>query len=214
MNLENDLIELEKKYGGLTTNVSRNEISSHSDPVSLPDFMKGGDRMSSDINCHGYAYYYAHYIKSKFKGASPKIIVECGILTGIGLAIWADLFPNARIIGFDIDLSNYESNKDNLIKNGAFQNNTPEVYQFDQFKDNKKYLKEILAGNKIDFFIDDGFHTGESIISTFASISPFLSDQFLYIIEDNYLTSYYLKSKIKQRLKFLLLIRCEFFISV
>ena len=29
------------------------------------------------------------------------------MLTGIGVSIWSDLFPQANIIGLDIDLSNF-----------------------------------------------------------------------------------------------------------
>ncbi|GAH02990.1 unnamed protein product, partial [marine sediment metagenome] len=33
--------------------------------------------------------------------------------------------------------------------------------------------------------IDDGFHSEESILTTFKSVYPFLSNEFIYIIEDN-----------------------------
>lgn len=210
-NFKKKLIEFEKKYGGLTENIYRNKVSPHSNIYFESAFMKGGDRMSSDINSHGYAQYYAYYLKKRFDGGAPKVIVECGILTGIGLAIWCDVFPDARVIGLDIDLSNYESNLPYLVDKGAFKKNTPEVYLFDQFKDNKKLLKEILDGDEIDFFIDDGFHTGDSIVLTYLSIYPFLSDQFLYFIEDNYLASYYLNSQINQRLKITFIDRFRIF---
>jgi hypothetical protein len=74
---------------------------------------------------------------------------------------------------------------DHLINLGAFENNQPELYEFDQFVDNTQYLGSVLDGDRIDICIDDGFHSNESILNTIRSVLPYLSDNFVYFIEDN-----------------------------
>ena len=64
--------------------------------------MRGGDRMLFN----GYAKDYSRYLKS-FDCDRRLIVAEFGILRGNGLAIWCDLFPNARVLGFDIDTSHF-----------------------------------------------------------------------------------------------------------
>tara|TARA_Y100000590_G_C15659882_1_gene992184 strand:- start:767 stop:1420 length:654 start_codon:yes stop_codon:yes gene_type:complete len=180
------LIMLEKKYGGYVTNVKRNKRSKL-DPRSKIELsqggMTGGDRMSSQY--HDYAKYYSKYINSFLNKGSPKVIVEIGILTGIGLAIWCDLFPNARVIGLDIDLDHFNNNRDNLSNLGAFKKNSPEVYVFDQFYPNHVLIQSILNSDTLDIVIDDGFHSSESIITTLKSLYQSFSNHFLYFIEDN-----------------------------
>ena len=64
--------------------------------------------------------------------AGTLIIAEFGILKGTGLAIWCDLFPDARVIGLDIDLGHFEENRSTLERRGAFKQNKPELHEYDQ----------------------------------------------------------------------------------
>lgn len=178
------LVGTEKKYGGIVTNVPRNKVSPK-DPRSKEQLshggMAGGDRMLH----HGYAKKYSEYLLPYVKNGNPVTVAEFGILTGTGLAIWCDLFQNGRILGFDIDLGHINGNMENLKHLGAFKNNQPELYEFDQFLDNTDYLGSILKGEKIDICIDDGLHSDESIMSNMKSTMPHLADEFIYFIEDN-----------------------------
>ena len=146
--------------------------------------MRGGDRMLF----HGYAKDYSKYLKPLDRD-ERLVIAEVGILRGNGLAIWCDLFPNSRILGFDIDTSHFEENRQNLLDRGAFSSNNPEIHTYDQFVPGETILSEILRGDKIDVCIDDGCHLDEAILShpscTLKSVMPHLSDRFLYFIEDN-----------------------------
>jgi hypothetical protein len=107
--------------------------------------------------------------------------------------MWCDLFPKSRIIGLDIDLDHFLNNKEKLVRNGAFRQNSPEIHQFDQFLDNKEYLAAILKGEKIDICIDDGFHSDDSILKTLSSAYPHLAENFAYFIEDNSSVNIHLK---------------------
>jgi hypothetical protein len=101
------------------------------------------------------------------------------------LAIWCDLFPDARVLGFDIDLSHTIGNLKNLSQLGAFARNKPELYEYDQFVCGKDVLDSVLKGSTIDVCIDDGFHSHETILTTMRSVIPFMSPQFVYFVEDN-----------------------------
>ena len=92
-------------------------------------------------------------------------------------------------------IKHYENNFDNLTKLGAFQKNLPGLYVFDQYEDNREMVANILQGRTIDMVIDDGAHTPESIKKTYESLSPYLSDRFIYLVEDHKDTKKFLKIK-------------------
>jgi len=173
------LQQLEEHFGGYHNNVPRNKISELAPPTKYnPSGMSGGDRMTR----HGYAKYYSKHLND-FNCVST--IVECGILKGTGLAIWSKLFPNADIIGLDIDINHAKNNLDFLKSKGAFENKMPELYEYDQFEDNTDKLVNILKGRKICIAIDDGHHSDSSIKNTYNAFKSHLCDKFVYFVEDN-----------------------------
>lgn len=175
------LIQRELLYGGLVTDVPRLRVSPM-DPRSTTELatggMIGGDRMLR----HGYAPVYEKYLRT-FIGDPGLTLAEFGILKGSGLAIWCDLFPQARCIGFDIDLGHTENNMPFLRSRGAFGANTPELHQYDQFVDGTEFLAELLPDG-VDIVIDDGLHALETIVTTFKSVQPYLAKRFVYFVED------------------------------
>ena len=183
LELENKLNTLEQKYGGLVKGVIRT-IKSPDEKKGYWTKHQGGDRMNS--KCHNYSKIYAKYLADKLE--SPINIAEVGILTGIGMAIWCDIFKNATVYGLDIDINIFNKNKPNLEKLGAFKNKSPIINSFDQFKDNKAYLSEITKLNtnkKFSIVIDDGCHLSSAILKCFESFLPHLDENFVYFIEDN-----------------------------
>jgi hypothetical protein len=177
----------EQKYGGVQWDVPRRKVSERdprSDEQLKTGGMVGGDRMS-DLH-HGYARTYAQYLKPFIETPpSSPTVVEVGILNGSGLAMWADLFPSATIIGLDIDLSHFKDNLAHLRSLGAFRDTKPSVHEFDQFLDNTALLGRILDGRRIDVMIDDGYHSDETIRNIFEAAEPYLADRFVYFVEDN-----------------------------
>jgi hypothetical protein len=176
------LIRSEVAYGGLVTQVARQKVSPF-DARKADEFksggMTGGDRMLH----HGYAPLYATYLAS-FMKRKELTLAEFGILKGTGLAIWCDLFPDARVIGLDIDLGHFENNRRALVQRGAFAGNRPELYEYDHLVDGQRLLAQVLGGATLDVVIDDGLHTLESILTTWQSVRPHLSSSFVYVIED------------------------------
>jgi hypothetical protein len=165
----------------------------------------GGDRMSPFF--HGYGKTYEKYLKHFILSRMDKFtLLEVGILNGTGLAIWCDLFPNARVIGLDLDLSNFEKNRSFLEGVGAFSMNKPELFEFNQLDllRAQDVLKQVLGNTVVDIAIDDGCHSIESIEVTLAAMLPHLAKKFVYFIEDNFdtydvLAHKHLKFKWQQR---------------
>ena len=178
------LIAAEIKYGGLAIKVPRNKVSPQ-DPRSEEQLRKGGMTGGDRMLHHRYAEKYAEYLQAFVGQSGPLTLCEVGILKGTGLAIWCELFENARVLGMDIDLDHTKNNMPHLNSLGAFKNNQPELYEFDQFQDNIEYLGEILKGDKIQVCIDDGFHSNESILNTIKNFMPHLAEGAVYFVEDN-----------------------------
>lgn len=148
---------------------------------------RGGDRMSPFF--HGYGEAYEKFLKPFLSRCEERLtLVEIGILNGSGLAIWCDLFPNARVIGLDIDLSNFKANRASLEAAGAFAANQPELHEFNQldFLKATRVLADILGDKKVDIAIDDGCHSIESIEITLRAMVPYMATDCVYFIEDNF----------------------------
>nr|WP_319392824.1 hypothetical protein [uncultured Desulfobacter sp.] len=178
------LIATEMKYGGIVTQVPRNKVSPK-DPRTMEQIRKGGMIGGDRMLHHGYAEKYSKYLLPYIEGNRSVTVVEFGILKGTGIAMWCDLFTDGRILGLDIDLGHINENMVNLKRLGAFKNNRPELYEFDQFEDNIGYLGTILKDDRIDICFDDGLHSTESILNTMKSAMPYLAEESLYFIEDN-----------------------------
>lgn len=179
------LVGLEARYGGLVDQLPRNRVSPH-DPRSEQKLrtggMRGGDRMNPVL--HNYAPIYATYLEP-FIGRQDLVICEVGILTGIGLAIWCDVFPSAVVIGLDIDLQHFEENQGALRQKGAFSTTTPEVHVFDQYAATPEAFRTLLNGRRIDVLIDDGVHRDDPIERTYQAAQPNMSPGSVYFAEDN-----------------------------
>jgi hypothetical protein len=176
------LIKSEVHYGGYVTNVTRRRVSPLDERTQeqlATGGMTGGDRMLH----HNYSKIYARYL-APFLNENGLTVAEFGILKGTGLAIWCDLFPTARIIGFDIDLGHFEDNRAMLVKRGAFLECQPELYEYDQLVDGRQQLAELLGSKTFDVVIDDGLHTTESIVKTWRSVRPYLAKRCVFFIED------------------------------
>lgn len=179
------LCEREHHYGGFVQGVKRNKVSQE-DPRSSTELssggMMGGDRMAQ-FN-HNYAPAYEKAL-APLIGKSNIVVVEVGILTGIGLAMWSELFPDGSVFGLDIDLTHAQKNWANLESKGAFKNKNVILHEFDQYLTDTANIKKITQGQSIDFFIDDGAHRREPIMNTLAAAIDNMSPKFSYVVEDN-----------------------------
>jgi hypothetical protein len=135
---------------------------------------------------HSYADYYANLFRHCRKFI--KNVFECGIgsnnsslvssmgaqgVPGASLRVWRDYFPNANIIGVDVD-------RDILFKEDRI-----ETYYVDQTDPQSiADLWKNIHVEEFDLMIDDGLHTFEAGKILFENSIGKLSDHGIYIIED------------------------------
>jgi hypothetical protein len=180
------LREKEEEYGGGQVRVDRRVVSRHDGRLkragaaeAIPGKMLSGARFIPES---GYAEVHGAHLCPRWE--ERFVLVEMGVLLGVGLAVWCDVLPRARIIGLDVDPKLFD--KGLLKARGAFRVNEPEVHFFDELgRCASLRLERALKGERIDVMIDDALHDDASIMKAMAIFLPFMADQFTYFIEDN-----------------------------
>jgi hypothetical protein len=135
---------------------------------------------------HSYTYFY-EYLFSHCRNSITRVF-ECGIGTnfedvasnmssagtpGASLRMWEEYFPNAEIIGVDID---------NRV---LFQTDRIKTFQLDQTSSKSiEDFKNHIGEPKFDLMIDDGLHTFDAAKNLFENIQPLLKVNGIYVIED------------------------------
>ena len=115
---------------------------------------------------HLYTPIYERYIEP-WRSRSKLTILEIGVATGSSLRMWSAYFPQARVIGLDVNEQCREVCRDNtqIDVRIADATNTPQLEQF-------------------DLIIDDGTHLAGHIAQTYRTHWPSLKPGGFYIIED------------------------------
>jgi hypothetical protein len=96
---------------------------------------------------------------------------------GASLKAWRDFFVNANVFGLDIDKSVLFS--DNRIYCYFTDQSSPEILEQTILNIKQKHNIEYF-----DFIIDDGSHIKEHMICSILTLSKFLKNEGIYIIED------------------------------
>jgi cephalosporin hydroxylase len=105
---------------------------------------------------------------------SAKRVLEIGIERGGSLKLWNDYFPNAEIMGFDIQ-----------EKVPDFLKNYPRIKTFKTNAYDTKLVSELIQkGYYFNVITDDGPHTLESMIFFAKYYSQLLAPGGVLIIED------------------------------
>ena len=95
---------------------------------------------------------------------------------GSSLEMWTELFPNAQVIGADVDPGA-------LVQGDRISSFL--VDSTDQESINELVLKlQVLRPRGFDLIIDDGLHTPESNLALFNFLSPLLRTKGFYVVED------------------------------
>jgi len=148
------------------------------------------DSLNNPYEWESHTYTDIYDLMFRFQRKQIKLLLECGLGTnnpnlissmgvngkpGASLRVWRDYFPNALILGVDID------------KDILFQEKRIKTYYCDQT--NKKSIRKFcnvsnLKLKSIDIIIDDGLHEFFAGISFFESMFKYLSTDGFYIIED------------------------------
>jgi hypothetical protein len=99
---------------------------------------------------------------------------EIGVAKGASLLLWRDYFPNATIVGVDINP---------LCK----QFEGPRIVVEIGSQDDPEFLLKLCATDHPAIIIDDGSHRADHILFTFERLFPHLLSGGIYVIEDLYL---------------------------
>ena len=132
---------------------------------------------------HGYTPFYYEMFKDRRE--SVKKVVELGVgsrnimvgapsqyVTGAGLFMWREFFPNAQIFGVDID------------SQAQVEDERIQTFLLDQRKkeDLNSLIKKVAPD--VDLFIDDACHYSFCQIPTCLALMPRLEKGVTYVIED------------------------------
>lgn len=117
---------------------------------------------------HNYCDFYQSFLEPI--RLSAKKVLEIGVWRGGSVKMWRDYFPNAEIVGFDLDLSEVKGELGERIT----------LVQGDQT--NREQLAAL--GDDFDLIVDDGGHTMEQQQVTLAVMFPKLRPGGFYILED------------------------------
>jgi hypothetical protein len=152
------------------------------DPVKFAEIAKRRcvARFLSEANpmAHDYLATYQKILE----GRSPKKIVEMGIgerglfhkdqVTGSGLYMWQEAFPEAEVWGID-------NRSDLLIQDGTIRS-----VLANQSDEESLRTAATVIGYGIDLFVDDGSHKPSDQVLTAKVFVPMLSRTGTYVIED------------------------------
>ena len=168
------LKEAEMQFGGMFRDVRYKNSPMDKEPGR-------GDRGCDRMVYQNYAPLYAEVLPE-----NPKRIVEMGIFKGTGLAMWSVLYPDADIIGLDVDTERYRNYLPTLKGQGAFKETQPLVMEFDEFnKDDWREMEMIIRPESVDVWIDDAVHRTDVIMDAYNFARRFMAPGSVYIIEDN-----------------------------
>lgn len=143
----------------------------------MNDLINIGRKYGTDKIGHGYLDVYHEYF-SKFRGKEINIL-EIGVYNGASMKVWREYFPNANIVGMDVEDKTriFESLSGKSMFFLGDQGN-PDVLENMAQEVKKK------TGRGFDIIIDDGSHFQYDMIFSFGNLFPHLSSGGVYVIED------------------------------
>jgi hypothetical protein len=103
---------------------------------------------------------------------APITLLEIGVYQGASLYTWREYFPNAKIIGADINVTCKQ-----------FETSGVKIELADQ--SNLEHLAHLAATyGPFDVIIEDGSHMWEHQITTLRTLFPFVRSGGFYVVED------------------------------
>jgi hypothetical protein len=103
-------------------------------------------------------------------GKAVKCLMEVGVCHGSSVRMWAEYFPEAKVVGIDI--------------NPTYQVNEGRIKSFIADQGNVSTIIPLVREYNPDIFVDDGSHIWSHQINTHKAIYPILKPGAIYILED------------------------------
>ena len=117
--------------------------------------------------CHHYTRVYESYLETRRERVG--CVLEIGVWRGCSLKMWADYFPNARIVGLDVSAADLPADLSDRV----------EFHLTDGTK-----VPSALEQTTFDLIVDDGSHQSRDIIHAFEAWFPRVKPGGVYVIED------------------------------
>jgi demethylmacrocin O-methyltransferase len=141
----------------------------------------GTDKATVFTRTYAKPHGYTPHLETFFAPMRDRTIklLEIGVGGGESIRTWLEYFPNASVVGVDV---NHDTNDWDTPKA-----KTHERYQFCQGSQScPVFWGCFLAdfGDKWDIIIDDGSHVSSDIITTFECLWPHVAPGGIYEIED------------------------------
>ena len=130
---------------------------------------KGGWHTLAGEHCHNYTPAYHELLGHRRE--SVRRVLEIGVHKGASLRMWEDYFPNAEIVGVDID-------KACLFDAGRIKCHWADQRNIDTL------LYNVFSLGKFDVIVDDGSHDPGDQIQTAYVLLPALAPGGIYVCED------------------------------
>jgi cephalosporin hydroxylase len=102
----------------------------------------------------------------------PITLLEIGVYDGGSVRMWAEFFPDARIIGVDIDHRTKAHEADRIVVEIADQSNVEHLHDV------------CMRHGPFDVVIDDGSHVWDHQITTLREVFPHVKPRGFFILED------------------------------
>jgi len=119
---------------------------------------------------HNYLNFYESFMAPMRE--QPITLLEIGVFHGASLATWREYFPNAKIVGVDIQPSAKQFETDRVHIELADQSNL-------------QHLAELAVKHgPFDIVIEDGSHMWEHQTTTLRALFPFVRNGGYYVVED------------------------------
>jgi hypothetical protein len=126
-------------------------------------------------DAYEYSHHYAKFYENWFNPIkeSATHVCEIGIYDGASLKSFYDYFPNARILGLDINSDKTQYRNDRVFTDVLDQSNKEDLTSFSE-----RFLETF------DVLLDDGSHDVEHQQLTFGKLFKTIKPGGIYIIED------------------------------
>ncbi len=141
------------------------------DPVELDivGALEGSDKATSVQSSWNYLRQY-EVLFGEFRHDAVNVI-EVGLARGASLKIWKWFFPNATIVGLDINRACTSYAEDRVVIEIGSQAD-------------RGFLNRVCGQYPPTVFIDDGSHLAAHNIITFEAVFPHVQPGGLYVVED------------------------------
>lgn len=129
-----------------------------------------GTDKSSEI--HNYCEKYEKYLP--FNRLEPLVMLEIGVLDGKSLLTWREYFPNATIIGIDID-----------SRCKQFEDADKKIFVEIGSQNDVNFLQTVIDKyGQFDIILDDGSHMNNDVLISFYKLFSSIKPQGVYVVED------------------------------